>query len=222
MSIQVVGIDKATRQLEFFSKNFGPEVKRAIAMSGELARGHMQRTYLSGSPLRVRTGKLRSNWQVRTTETPNEYAATVGTNTVYARVHNDGFRGNVQVPAHTRRAPSARASRSPRSREARRRSRGEARAAQEHRQRLEQTSQASHGLTRGQLATRRRRERRALGLQGGVTGPRVRTTAGYVSVRAHGRFMRIQGHRYVERTMRDVKAQVQELLRRAHRKALSE
>jgi hypothetical protein len=102
-AVEIKGLNQAKRQLEVTATELSPGLERTLGQIAEAARGHMQANYLSGSPLRVRTGKLRSNWQVRRFRRENQIEARVATNTVYARVHNDGFNGVQQVRAHSRR-----------------------------------------------------------------------------------------------------------------------
>lgn len=60
------------------------------------------KTKLSGEVLNVRTGRLRRSITSSGRVTTDGYAVTVGTNVVYASVHEFGFTGNVVVPAHLR------------------------------------------------------------------------------------------------------------------------
>lgn len=52
-----------------------------------------------GRALLVNTGRLRNSIRVTKT-TPN--SVTIGTDVPYAGVHNNGFRGSINIPAHTR------------------------------------------------------------------------------------------------------------------------
>lgn len=202
--IEIKGLDVANRRLEVTSKELTPGLQRTMLRIGEMARGHMQSQFLSGSPLKVRTGKLRSNWQVRGVRRGQEFTVIVGTNTSYARAQNDGVRGVQAVSAHTRRVRASGGGRRARSQQARLRSRSEARASSQHRSRLNAQSQASHGMSKSQLNVLKRGQRKALGIQAGPSGPRGASSGGLVSVRSHSRFMKLRGHHYVERTLRDI------------------
>lgn len=219
-NITIEGLDTARRQLVVTQGDFTPAIERTLRQIGELARGHMQRNYLSGSPLRVVTDKLRSGWHTRSYRQGDDFVVVVGTNTAYARVHNDGFKGVQQVKAHTRKAAgtAGRSRRPAKSREAKLRRRGEARARTEHRARLNQQSRASHGLSRRQLGTLKLQQRKERGIQRGAFGPRPDATPGKpVRVRAHDRFMKLRGHRYVERTLRDISPRARDMLARVQR-----
>lgn len=85
----------------------GPQLR--TGMSGLITRLTMQLliavkgSKLSGQVLNVRTGKLRRSINQRVTgvDTPT-VTGTVGTNTVYARPHEYGFKGKVPVREHLR------------------------------------------------------------------------------------------------------------------------
>ena len=219
-AIELRGFDKATRQLIVFRERLGPEMAQALHEGAELVKAHMKQQYLSGSPLRVRSGKLRGNWQTRRlTDTKTEQAVIVGTNTPYARVHNYGFAGPVFVRQHQRRPRGAQARPARPARSARRRLlvRAEARRGAQERGRLESQARASHGTSLRQVRLAARDARRSRGLQGPIEGePGNRGV-----VRAHGRYMRIRGHLYVERSLRDTREQVMALLAKRGAKLLA-
>lgn len=205
MSLEVKGLDTARNQLNVMARSFTPGVERTMLQAAELARGHMQSRYLSGNPLRVRTGKLRSNWQVRGQRRGDEFAAIVSTNTEYAAVQNYGFKGVQNVRAHTRRLRAGGGRRSISGTQTKLRARSEARAAREHRSRLNREARASHGAaSKSELNAIKREQRKSRGIQRGAFGPAPKASGGQVAVRAHQRFMKLRGARYVERTLRDV------------------
>lgn len=57
---------------------------------------------LTGQVLHVRTGTLRRSINRVVTEQGLNITATIGTNVRYAAIHEYGFDGSVEVPAHTR------------------------------------------------------------------------------------------------------------------------
>lgn len=57
---------------------------------------------LSGSVLKVRTGRLRNSVHYKTEKFGNLVVGTVDTNVKYAGVHEYGFNGSVAVKAHMR------------------------------------------------------------------------------------------------------------------------
>ena len=109
--IEVRGLDDAQATL----RGLGPGMRAAAvqgAASGaaEVLR-YMKSSMLSGQRLRVRTGKLRSNWQTTVPAATGPVEVRVSTNTIYAPVHEYGFKGAVQVPSHER-EPAGRRTRS--------------------------------------------------------------------------------------------------------------
>lgn len=62
----------------------------------------VQANKLSGQVLNRRTGRLRNSINQRVDSDASSVSAVVGTGVVYARPHEYGFQGTVNVPAHTR------------------------------------------------------------------------------------------------------------------------
>lgn len=69
--------------------------------------GHVKDKKLSGQVLKVQTGRLRRSINFRVAETGTGIEAKVGTNVEYARVHEFGFSGTVNVKAHMRKGKKA-------------------------------------------------------------------------------------------------------------------
>lgn len=70
-----------------------------------VAVGIVQHDFLSGprpKHLDVRTTRLRNSISSKVTSTGNRITGQIGTNVPYARFHELGFRGTVNVSAHTR------------------------------------------------------------------------------------------------------------------------
>lgn len=61
---------------------------------------------LTGPVLHVRTGTLRRSINRKVEQIAGSTSATIGTNVVYAGVHEFGFDGPVEVRAHTRQMPT--------------------------------------------------------------------------------------------------------------------
>lgn len=57
---------------------------------------------LTGTVLKVRTGRLRNSIQYRVADNGNEIKGTVSTNVVYAPIHEYGFNGSITVKSHMR------------------------------------------------------------------------------------------------------------------------
>lgn len=62
---------------------------------------------LTGGVLHVRTGTLRRSINRTVVQDGTNVTATIGTNVVYAGVHEYGFNGVVAVPAFVRNAPTS-------------------------------------------------------------------------------------------------------------------
>jgi len=65
---------------------------------------HTKEDKLSGQVLRNGTGNLRSSINYRVQESGSSLVAAVGTNIVYAAIHEYGFDGDESVRAHIRRS----------------------------------------------------------------------------------------------------------------------
>ena len=63
---------------------------------------HIKEDKLTGQMLKVQTGTLKRSINYRVTKGPQSITATVGTNIIYARVHEYGFSGTVTVREHLR------------------------------------------------------------------------------------------------------------------------
>jgi phage gpG-like protein len=80
-------------------ENLRRSIGRLVLMLVRNVKGNK----LSGQVLNVRTGRLRRSINGRTVMTnPDRPEGTVGTNVVYARPHEFGFKGNVTVKSHLR------------------------------------------------------------------------------------------------------------------------
>lgn len=207
----MVGFDQLNRKLEAMGPVLKERAQVVLWRAAEMARTHMAKQYLTNGPIYVRTGRLRGSW--RAVQASPEIVV-LGTKVKYARVLNDGFRGPVRVKAHTRSKPKRRSTGRRRlSLKGRARARSEVRARSENRARLEKQSRAAHGMSLGKLKRVRLAQRRARGLQGGVEPAgasllREAKRSGTIAVRAHGRYMKIRGHHYVERTIRDIEPRI--------------
>ena len=65
MGIKIKGVRNAQLQLVVTQRDMVPGMKQVLLDVANAASAHMKARYLSGNPIKVRTGKLRSNWQVR-------------------------------------------------------------------------------------------------------------------------------------------------------------
>ena len=95
-------------RLQGFPVKVLDKVKVAVATSAVDLQGQIKEK-LSGPVLKNRTGRLRNSISMNMTEDDQSVSAVVGTNVVYARVHEFGFQGEVSVREHMRTAaPSLR------------------------------------------------------------------------------------------------------------------
>lgn len=73
------------------------DIKREITRVAVDVTAHVKDQKLSGQALKVQTGRLRRSINYRVTESGTGVEARVGTNVEYARIHEFGFKGTVNV-----------------------------------------------------------------------------------------------------------------------------
>ncbi len=74
--------------------------ERALLTSALLLEAHIKQNKLSGQALRVRSGRLRSSISHRLERAGEDLTAVVGTNVVYARIHEFGGTVTPKRAAH--------------------------------------------------------------------------------------------------------------------------
>ena len=77
-------------------KNMVPELGRALTRAARLVQRTSQEKYLSGGGsdiLKTQTGRLKRSIAIRVSTSSTGAEAQVGTNVVYGRIHEMGFRG---------------------------------------------------------------------------------------------------------------------------------
>ena len=86
----------------------GDKVAKTLRQTMELlaieVQLHVKGDYLSGQVLKNRTGNLRTSINYKVQESGSSIVAAVGTNIVYAAIHEYGFDGNESVRAYIRRS----------------------------------------------------------------------------------------------------------------------
>lgn len=97
------GADEMVRHLNQLARDAPNATAMMLFHAGEALRSFMVENYLSGQRLHRRTGRLASGW---TTQRFGTDTVIVGTKVVYARVHEEGAHGDVQVREHVRRPPT--------------------------------------------------------------------------------------------------------------------
>lgn len=107
IEVTVPNADKLRTDLGITRARLLIDLKREITRISIDVSGHIKDKKLSGQVLKVQTGRLRRSINYRITETDTGIDAKVGTNVEYARVHEFGFKGTVNVKAHMRQAKKA-------------------------------------------------------------------------------------------------------------------
>lgn len=105
--VTLVGTEELKARFESMYPKARDSVRRAVS---KLAIGLQRKVIsekLSGQVLKNRTGTLRRSIIERVEETDTAITGIVGTNLVYAAVHEYGFSGTVNVREHTRRVTMA-------------------------------------------------------------------------------------------------------------------
>lgn len=101
--IEVQGINKAVAALTGSAERIKEAVRVALYKATMDLTRYVKEQKLSDQVLRVRTGRLRRSITGRVEDSDGKFEGIVGTNVRYARVHELGFKGVVQVKAHIRR-----------------------------------------------------------------------------------------------------------------------
>ena len=102
ITAQVIGVPAVTRKLKAFPGQAQQEIRSAMGkILARLVIG-VKQGKLTGQALNVRTGRLRRSIHPELTSSPTDVTGIVGTNVVYAAVHEYGFSGTETVKAHLR------------------------------------------------------------------------------------------------------------------------
>lgn len=217
MAITFQGGAEAQRAYRNAARGVGTAALRGTLAGGYHILGYMKSNMLSGQRLRVRTGKLRSNWRVRPlggvegseaarSGESDVVGVAVTTNTRYAPPHEYGFRGIVQVREHDRAQPdrerSARRRRQAEARVRRLGPRGKVRARAAVRREREDRARRRATVPRGFGSHREFRavklaQRRARGIQGFPSAREGQAAPGRVRVAAHPRFVKMPARRFL-------------------------
>lgn len=98
---QILGAETVQARFNAVQESTRRQVRQAVAAQGrELLRLVKQK--LSDDVLHVRSGRLRHSMNTQNTDDGSTFRSSTGTNVVYARVHELGFQGTVQVREHLR------------------------------------------------------------------------------------------------------------------------
>lgn len=92
VAVEVRGLDKLQRYLGRFDKTLRDGLLRAMKQTAAVVERHVKSAKLSGQVLRVRSGRLRSSIIGRAEQRGTEIIGVVGSNVIYARIHELGGR----------------------------------------------------------------------------------------------------------------------------------
>lgn len=101
-NFEVTGVDAAMATLRERSANIVTTLTKSMARATIDLVAYIKGSKLSDQVLRVRTGRLRRSITQRVEDTDGKIVGITGTNVSYARAHELGFKGTVQVKAYTR------------------------------------------------------------------------------------------------------------------------
>lgn len=100
---KIIGSREYVQKLAGMTDKLKSKLRRGVLAAALIVQAATKADKLSGQVLKVRTGKLRRSVNIKQTESSSGVYASVGTNVEYAKVHEFGFRGAVQVKEHMRR-----------------------------------------------------------------------------------------------------------------------
>ena len=107
ITAHLVGDDRVLARLRAMPDTINSGLVRAITKLAMDLQRKVQQGELSGQVLAARSGSLRSSIDLRVDQSAGSVAATVFTDSAYARAHEYGFEGTVNVRAGLRRITQA-------------------------------------------------------------------------------------------------------------------
>lgn len=102
ISASIKGADRVVAGLAAKAVTLPKAVQQSVQRGALDLVAHVKQNKLSGQVLQVRTGTLRRSINAKFENGGDVFKALVGTNLKYARIHEYGFQGAVQVKAHQR------------------------------------------------------------------------------------------------------------------------
>lgn len=102
MTVQIIGTEAVVAMLDRKTAAIRDRLIKAQKVNGITLADHVIANKLSGQVLKVRTNRLRGSIHDDLRETDTEVSTSVGTNVEYARIHEFGLTGTVQVKEHLR------------------------------------------------------------------------------------------------------------------------
>ena len=106
ITVQVIGQDQIIAKLGRVPEAARNQLLKTFNRIGYGLQAYIQSTKLEGQYLHHRSGRLSASIHPEFVNSATEIKAVVGTNVEYARVHEYGFHGTVEVKQHQRKTPS--------------------------------------------------------------------------------------------------------------------
>lgn len=107
IEVTVPNAEQLQRDLGVTRTRLLADIKTEIRRVAVDLTAHVKDRKLSGQVLKVQTGRLRRSVNFKVTESATGVEARVGTNVEYARIHEFGFKGTVNVKEHMRKGKQA-------------------------------------------------------------------------------------------------------------------
>lgn len=107
IEVTVPNAEQLQRDLGITRTRLLADIKTEIRRVAVDVTAHVKDRKLSGQVLKVQTGRLRRSVNLKVTESATGVEARVGTNVEYARIHEFGFTGTVNVKEHMRKGKQA-------------------------------------------------------------------------------------------------------------------
>jgi phage gpG-like protein len=102
IAAELVGAERVVAFLELLPPKAMAAIKADVSRLAVLLLRKVKEEKLSGQVLKNQTGTLRRSINMRVEASSQEVVGSVGTNLRYAKAHEFGFQGSVNVPAHLR------------------------------------------------------------------------------------------------------------------------
>lgn len=97
---QLLGAAKSKKIFEAIPGKVKPGLQRTIRTEALNIVAYVKKNKLSDQILKVQTGRLRRSITAQFSGDGDSFQAMIGTNVRYGRVHEFGFKGDVNVPEH--------------------------------------------------------------------------------------------------------------------------
>lgn len=102
VEVRIVGDKELIAKFDALPDKVRDRLTRAVTEQGFALQRYVQEGKLSGQVLHVRSGVLRTSINLQVRQLSQSVEGSVGTNVVYAAVHEYGFDGDVTVRPYTR------------------------------------------------------------------------------------------------------------------------